>query len=643
MVKLFFSFCFMIVCWTATAQLTVPAILADHMVLQCDKANNIWGTASVGASVQVNFLGYTYQAVADQLGKWDLQLKPSKAGVGGDMDIRSGSEKLMIQDILYGEVWVCSGQSNMEWKMNQMKEAYTKALQSCNNPQIRYVTVEKNYMNRENNDTRLERKWTAIDTASLGNCSAVAYYYAKKLNERLHVPIGLVVTSWGGTPIQSWMDTASLKPFPKDYSVYKKEIATLDFSALDKMKQDIADRFTKNIIQESNLFKEKMKPAYNDAGWKQISVMKDWEEQGYPNIDGIAAYRIHFKLAPEFAGKEAVLHLPAIDDYDSTYINGQFLGGLQQWDQLRIYTIPAGVLKAGENVISIWVQDNQGGGGLFGDIKNYFLQIGEQKIALPEKAKFKILVKIENLSEHVSFASMQNQPVVLFDAMIAPLLNLSIRGAIWYQGEANVPVYKAYRKLFPAMINGWRARWKQGDFPFLFCQLSSFNPAATEPIISDWAGLREAQTLTLRLPNTGMAVTTDVGERYDIHPLHKQEVGERLALNAFNKAYGFAGEVYSGPVFKAAKSLVGKLQLSFTQTGSGLMVKGDTLNGFYIAGANKQFLQALAVIQGQNVILFNEKIKAPVYIRYAWANAPLEANLYNREGLPAIPFRTDHD
>ena len=227
--------------------------------------------------------------------------------------------------------------------------------------------------------------------------------------------------------------------------------------------------------------------------------------------------------------------------------------------------------------------------------------------------------------------------------MIAPLLNLSIRGAIWYQGESNVPEYKAYRKWFPAMINGWRARWKQGDFPFLFCQLSSFNPSATEPVISDWAGLREAQTLTLRLPNTGMAVTTDVGERYDIHPLHKQEVGERLALNAFNKAYEFAREVYSGPVFEAAKSLAGKLQLSFTQTGSGLLVKGDTLNGFYIAGANKQFLQAHAIIQGQNVILFNGKIKAPLYIRYAWANAPLEANLFNREGLPAIPFRTDHD
>jgi sialate O-acetylesterase len=588
-------------------------------------------------------MGRKYQTVANRLGNWKLQITAAKAGMGGDMDIRSGSEKLIIQDILIGEVWVCSGQSNMEWKMNQMKEAYTTALQTCNNPQIRYVTVEKNYMNRENKDTRLERKWTAIDTASLGNCSAVAYYYAKKLYERLHVPIGLVVTSWGGTPIQSWMDTASLKPFSKDYAVYKKEISSLDFSALPKMKQDIDERFTKNIIQESNLFKEKIKPAYDDAGWKQISVLKDWEEQGYPDIDGIAAYRVHINLAPEFAGKEAVLHLPAIDDFDSTYINGQFLGGLQQWDQLRVYTIPAGVLKAGDNVISIWVQDNQGGGGLFGDIKNYYLQIDEQKISLPEKANFKILVKIENLSEHVTFASIQNQPVVLFDAMIAPLLNLSIQGAIWYQGEANVPGYKAYRKLFPAMIKGWRARWKQGDFPFLFCQLSSFNPATTEPLISDWAGLREAQTMTLRLPNTGMAVTTDIGERYDIHPLHKQEVGERLALNAFNKAYGFTREVYSGPVFETAKSLAGKLQLSFAQTGSGLMVKGDTLKGFYIAGANKHFIQADAVIQGSYVSVFNKKIIVPVYVRYAWANAPLEANLFNREGIPAIPFRTDHD
>ncbi len=335
--------------------------------------------------------------------------------------------------------------------------------------------------------------------------------------------------------------------------------------------------------------------------------------------------------------------MPAIDDVDSTWINGKFVGTGRVWNEPRRYEIPASVLKAGTNTIALWILDTGGAGGLFNEPNGLYLQLGEKKISLSGPARFKLLATVKPLSGNVVYSALQNQPSVLFNAMIHPLLKYSIRGAIWYQGESNVDRYVEYRELFPAMLQSWRKNWKQGDFPFLFAQLASFNPGGVEPAISAWAGLREAQSMTLRLPNTGMAVTTDVGDLKDIHPRQKRPVGERLALNAFRLAYGFKSEVYSGPVYASTEKKEGKLLLRFTSTGNGLMIKGDKLEGFAIAGADKKFVPADAVIRGDRVQVSSSLVKDPVYVRYAWANAPLAANLFNNAGLPAVPFRTDKD
>jgi sialate O-acetylesterase len=336
-----------------------------------------------------------------------------------------------------------------------------------------------------------------------------------------------------------------------------------------------------------------------------------------------------------------VLHLPAIDDIDSTYINGVFIGSQRVWNELRTYSVPPGILQVGENVITIWVEDGQGGGGLNEDPGNFYVQMPNRKIELKGESRFKILVPKEQIAKGVNFSAMQNQPAVLFNAMIAPLLNCTVRGVIWYQGESNASNYTEYRKLFPALINCWRQRWQQKELPFLFAQLSSYNPAIKEPEESDWAGLREAQALALQLPATGMAVTIDVGDQTDIHPKRKKEVGDRLAANAFHIVYGFKTDVPAGPLYASHISEGNKIILSFSNTGKGLMQKGDKIEGFVIAGADKKFAPAEAVLRGNTVVVSSTAIPSPVYVRYAWANAPMNANLYNKEGFPAAPFRTD--
>lgn len=625
-------------CATALAGLRLPSILSNGAVLQHGKPISIWGWASPGAEVRVQFLGKTYPYKTNAAGEWRVALKPAKAGAGGDMLIAGDGERVLIKNILIGEVWICSGQSNMEFTMNAFKDFYAAEIAASQNSSIRFAVLKQAYDNVERTDAELSRGWTAVNPSTIGDCSAVAWFYAKKLNERLKVPVGLIVTAWGGTPAQAWMDTGALKPFKNYNDIYAKSIKPVDFSKLEQLRREEAAAFRKNVAEESAKFKSCLAVEYNDNHWEPATLPGNWEQAGHPDFDGIAACRIKFTVPETAAGKEATLYLPAIDDIDSTYINGVFIGSHTVWNERRTYNIPEAVLKAGVNMLTIWVEDGQGGGGLASDADHFYVQAGDMKIPLAGPAKFKELLA---LKKGVQLGAMQNSPAVLFNAMIAPLLPASFRGVIWYQGESNASQYKEYRTLFPGLISNWRSRFGTGVFPFLFVQLSSYNPAAKEPEISDWAFLREAQAMALRLPNTGMAVTTDVGDRYDIHPKQKKEVGERLASQAFKKVYGYKNIVAEGPSYKTAAVTNGGITLSFHNTGGGLVVNGAALNGFAIAGADKKFYPAQAVINGGTVTVSSARVAAPLYVRYAWANAPLEANLYNKEGFPAAPFRTD--
>lgn len=624
-----------------SAQLKLPAILSDNMVVQQGKPISLWGWAGPGKTVSTAFRGKKYTAVADEKGNWQIKLPASKAGYGGDIKIESAGQQVVIENILIGEVWVCSGQSNMEYELNAFKDFYAEDIHKSANDHIRFVTLQNSINNMEAADAPLKVNWSAITKENVTKCSAVAYFFARKLQDRLQIPVGIIITAWGGTPAQAWIDTAAVKQFSNYASVYDQSIRKLDLSHLAQLKQEAERMFVAKRTEEAL----KLKPAtlvdFDDSQWENAVLPGAWESNGHPDFDGIAAYRISFSVSAEDAGKEATLHLPAIDDIDSTYINGVFIGTHTVWNELRTYNVPANVLKPGKNILTIWVEDDQGGGGLNADADNYYVQTLSGRIALKGPAKLKMLTPLQSPLPGVNLSGLQNSPTVLFNGMIAPLLPLSIKGVIWYQGESNVPQYEEYRSLFPALITNWRQRWKQGDFPFLFVQLSSYNPAGAEPVLSDWAFLREAQSMTRKLPNTGMAVSTDVGDKKDIHPKQKKEVGERLAACAFKIAYAQRTVIAEGPAFAKATVSKNTISLLFKNTGSGLAAKGGELKGFMLAGADKQFYPAKAKISGNMVILESDKVFQPLYVRYAWANAPLDANLYNKEGFPAEPFRTD--
>ena len=622
------------------AVLKLPSVIDDNMILQQNKQNAIWGWANPGDKVNVVFMQKNYPTVTNKNGEWKILLNAGKANEGGNIEINCGNEKRIIKNVLFGEVWLCSGQSNMEFPMLVFKDVYSKEIETADDRNLRFIVIKNTFDNKEKENVEVKNKWTSVNSSTIENCSAVAYFFAKKLREKLNVPVGLIVSSWSGTPAQSWVDTTTLKEFPYYQKLYDDAIKPIDFSNLEVLKKKAADTYHQKITSAIEVFDKVKAIDYNDDDWEKMSLPKSWEPQGHPDLDGIAAYRISFTLSTGSENKTGVLHLPAIDDADSTYINGTFIGSQNIWNELRTYNVPANILKAGKNVITIWVEDDGGGGGMNADAENYFLQIADQKISLKGTAKFKILAPIETAAGDINFSSLQNQPAVLFNGMIAPLLPVNFAGVIWYQGESNADNYVEYRKLFPALINNWRKRFKQ-QLPFLFVQLASYNPDIIEPAESNWAGLREAQYQTLKLPKTGMAVTIDIGDQKDIHPKRKKEVGDRLAANAFNIVYGFRSQVAAGPVYRSFVVAGNNIKISYNNIGKGLEAKGNKLLGFSIAGADGKFTEADAVIKGDEVIVSTPAISSPMYVRYAWADAPMNANLYNKDGFPAAPFRTN--
>ena len=622
-----------------SAQLNLPAFFTDGMVLQQQKTNRVWGWAKPQQLVSVEFKGKTYPAYADKNGAWQVFLDAANAGVAGKMLIKAADEKIELNNILVGEVWVCSGQSNMEWVLGQCPETYKEELKTANNDQIRFVVFDHAIANEPQQDVRLTKKWTSITPSTVGDCSAVAYWYAKKLQKELHVPIGLIITSWGGTYSQSWTSFDGLHDFSNYSNTFIEKVKTLDLSKIDEQRKIIKEKYEQTLIEKTAFVKEIVRPDFDDSNWEEMLQPNQWENAGYPTLDGIAVYRVAFTIAVEDAGSEATLHLPAVDDMDSTYINGVFIGTTNQWDALRKYTIPAGILKQGKNILVIKVQDDGGGGGMSAIADQYNVVVKNKMIPLAGKAKFNIVAVLEDITG--GHGAVEHQPAVLYNAMIAPLHPLSIRGVIWYQGESNAGDGKEYRTLFPALIKDWRNKWGQGEFPFLFVQLASFGTMDKTPAQSLWAELREAQTMTLALPYTAMAVTIDVGDTANIHPQRKKEVGERLAAGALKITYGKTKLVSSGPQFKSYQIKGTQVVIDFNDVPTQLIIKGSELKQIAIAGADQKFVWANAVIKGKQLIVSAEGVKKPVAVRYAWAESPYDANLYNAEGFPAVPFRTD--
>ena len=512
---------------------------------------------------------------------------------------------------------------------------------NTDNANIRLFYVPKN-MSMKPLDNTKEASWQLCNQESAGSFSAIGYYFGRNLEKELNVPIGLINSNWGGTDIETWISLETMYA-DKDYKATIDKIKSLDLDQLQKETEQNQKKWQNAIdAEDPGIVNKWYQTSLDITGWEKMKLPQTWEGAGLPSLDGVVWFRKEFNVPAADAAKEAVINLGPIDDSDETYLNGVKIGKTEnRYDAPRVYKVPAGSLKAGLNVISIKVIDTGGGGGLWGMDNQVFIEAGNTVVNLAGDWYYKVGL---NLPAPKDVASPNSYPSLLYNGMINPIVNYPIKGAIWYQGENNAGNYMKYRSLFPAMINDWRAKWNTGDFTFLFVQLANYMEPPQTPQQSSWAGLREAQTMTLSVPNTGMAVIIDIGEAKDIHPRNKDDVGYRLALAALKKTYG-KDVVFSGPIFKSMEVDGDKVIIDFDQIGKGLVAKDKYgyLKSFAVAGADKKFVWARAVISEDNkqVVVSSETVRNPVAVRYAWADNPDDANLYNAEGLPASPFRTD--
>lgn len=643
-IKIFvLAICYVLMAFqTAFCNVRLPRLISDGMVLQRDADVKVWGWADANEKITINFNDKTYNTTADANGKWTITLSSLKAGGPYEMEIKA-SNAITLKNILAGDVWVCSGQSNMELAMDRVKYKYPNAIANSDNPNIRQFVVPDRYVFELPQEDLQSGNWQSANPQSVLQFTAVGYFFAKALYEKYHIPIGLINASLGGSPAQAWMSENALKAFPAYLQTAEKYKDITFRNQIAEKDKAVSDAWYSQIHQLDKGLAPGGKPWFdtdcNTSDWAVMNVPGYWADQGLGNINGVVWFRKEFDVPASMTGKPAKLWLGRIVDGDFTYVNGKQVGSVSYQYPPRIYDIPSGLLKAGKNIITVRVINNSGKGGFVPD-KPYHLTAGEQTIDLKGPWQYKLGATMDPLPGKTF---IEWQPMGLYNGMIAPLQNYAIKGVIWYQGESNTGNPQEYQKLFPALIADWRQKWNQDDFPFLYVQLANFMEPKNKPSESNWAQTREAQLKTLSVPNTGMAVITDIGEWNDIHPLNKEDVGKRLALAAQRVAYGDKEVVYSGPIYQSVKIEGNKITLSFTNTGSGLIAKGGGAPKYFaIAGADKKFVWAKAKIEGDKVVVWNDQITNPVAVRYAWADNPEGANLYNKEGLPASPFRTDN-
>lgn len=638
-----FIFILFIGCVTpAFAQVRLPRFVRDSMILQRDMPLKIWGWSSPKEKITILFDKKKHSITAGIDGKWSIMLPQQKAGGPYTMEI-SGRNKIKLKDILFGDVWFCSGQSNMVHQMNIHDVTYAKDILAANYPAIRQFLIPT-LTNLQAPQTDLPSGyWKSAVGEEVRPFSAVAYFFARKVYEKYHVPIGLINASVGGTPIEAWTSEEGLKDFPALQRVIQKNKDTAYVNGLAR--KSLANYVNQPpLVQDKGLTGPKTwyDITYIPKEWHTINIPGYWEDQGIKDLNGVVWYRREIEVPASMIGKPARIFLGRIVDADVLYINGRQIGNTTYQYPQRRYNLPDDILKEGKNTFVIKVTNTAGKGGFVPD-KPYCLFAGNDTIDLKGSWQYKVgeVFAPRGVSDGGAI-NAQNQPVALYNAMVAPFINYTIKGFLWYQGEANTGRADEYAKLQSAQIIDWRNKWKQGDVPFLYVQLPGFMEINYLPSESQWAVLRESQLKSLSVPNTGMAIAIDLGEWNDIHPDNKKDVGERLALLAQKIAYGEKNIVCSGPLYQSAEINGNKIMVSFSNIGSGLVVNNSgELSQFAIAGADKKFVWAKAKIEEDKVIVWNDDIPNPVYVRYAWADNPDGANLFNKEGLPASPFRTD--
>ena len=622
------------------SQLKTSRLFSDGMVLQRDAEVPVWGWGDKGEKVTVEFNGQKYTTKADRKGAWKIILSATSAGGPYSMKVTGKKNTVTVKNILAGDVWLCSGQSNMEWRVKQARDA-EQEIAAANDPQIRHFKVPHSIAETPQNELE-GGEWAVCSPETVEDFTAVGYYFARELRKYTQVPIGLLNSSWGGSRIEPWMDAATLG-YSTEESIlehYKKEGKAKSKEQIQKLEAKLGPLPTEEAGMKDGQAVWAA-PDLDESTWSNMTLPGLWEDAGYRGIDGVVWFRTTFELDAQEAKNGVTLGLGKIDDSDISWINGQQVGSMEQaYDAIRAYEVKADLLKAGVNTIAVRVNDTGGGGGIYGDPALLYVKTATRNIPLNGEWKFRIDVYRDASVSH------NRVPTILYNKMIHPIISYPLKGVIWYQGESNASMTDAlvYRELFPKMIKQWRRDWNIPNLPFLYVQLANFmEPDQEPPAESGWALLRESQLKTLSTPYTGQAVIIDIGEADDIHPRNKQDVGYRLALAARKIAYGEKDVVYSGPVYRN-HSINGKeVAIEFNHLGGGLKVKDKYgyINSFALAGQDRKFHWAKARLEGNKVVVWSDRVPDPVAVRYAWGNNPDDANLYNVEGLPASPFRTD--
>jgi sialate O-acetylesterase len=624
---------------TTQADIRLPLLISDGAVLQRDKPIHIWGWADEGEKISGLFDGETLTTTAKE-GRWSLTFAPRKAGGPYALTL-NGKNSITLKDLWLGDVWIGAGQSNMEFPLNRVRFRYPDLIGTTQLPKIREFNVPVTFRFDAPAEDFEKGQWKTATPDNLGNFSAVGFFFARHLQEQYQVPVGIISLSVGGSPVEAWMSEESLVDYPEYLA---KQEALKDPAVLEATRSGDQARAQSWYTLASKSDKGRNSdPQWSAAelpldGWQTYKVPGYFKEQGIDFENGVAWVRKEFELTAEQAAKPAELWLGVLIDGDETFVNGQQVGQVGYRYPPRVYTLPAGLLKAGKNTVAVRLTSYSGSPGFIPD-KTYALKLGEdqsEQIDLSGDWHYRIGMVAGPMPPSTT---LHYQPTTLYKAKLAPVLNTPITGVIWYQGESNITRAKEYFDLFPRMIRDWRKQFGQGDFPFLYVQLANLNEAHEQPVESDMALLREAQRYALSEPNTAMAVALDVGEWNDIHPLDKQSVGDRLALGARKLAYGDKKVVASGPLVKSVQRRGSELIIEFTDTAKGLEIRGDQLYEIAIAGEDKQFVWAKAKLDGKHRLrLSSPEVKTPVWVRYAWADNPSKANLYNSAGLPASSF-----
>ena len=632
----------------ADEHLFLHPLFCDHAVLQRGVAVPVWGWTAPGSKIFVTFAGQSQSAVTGADGKWLVKLKSMSASAESrvlSVTNLTTHQSAVINDILVGDVWLCSGQSNMEMGVGACNA--TNDIATANFPRIRLLTVPRRIATAP--VETMPCSWLPCSPDNIkqglwGGFSAAGFFFGRELNRELNIPIGLIHSSWGGTVAEAWTSAEGLAPL-RDFN---DAIQNLRDGATGNRKVDYLEVYEKWCQQKDPGTQQGWaKGTGVDASWKSVQMPQPFQQAGLPGFNGMVWFQREFDLPAEWAGKDLKLDLGPVDDFDTTWINGVKVGQMNRYDLIRSYTVSASAVKPGKNILTVRVMDTGGLGGLTGQPEQMRIAPVGDKQAAPIS-----LAGAWQMRDSVPLAQIgtpppppdENNPnvvTVLYNGMIAPLVPFAIKGAIWYQGESNADRAGQYRRLLPAMIGDWRSRFGVGDFPFYIVQLAAWQATNAQPRENTWAELREAQAMTAQnVPYCGLAVAIDIGDADDIHPKNKQEVGRRLALNALAQTYGQKIE-YSGPWYRSMEVSDGKIRLSFDHAKSGLVAKGGKLTGFAIAGEDHKFVWADAVVDGKTVIVSSPDVVKPVAVRYAWDINPV-CNLYNQAGLPAVPFRTDN-